>query len=116
MSFDEKILSIESDDDNENYHQFDEFLTNDTNRKKNSFAKDIDLMGNQFLKEIDRNNNRRNIKKLKLIPYILKYSGSNYTEDELLSYSLDDIRIMYNDLKKENASTFTKFFKFLFNI
>lgn len=116
MSLDEKILSIESDDDNENYLQFDEFLTNDTNRKKNSFAKDIDLMGTQYLKEIDRNRNRQNIRKVKLIPYILKHSGNYYTEEELLSYSLNDIRIIYNDLKKENASTLSKFFKFLFNI
>lgn len=116
MSFDEKILSIESDDDNENYHQFDEFLTNDTNRKKNSFAKDIDLMGKQYLIEIDRNKVKQKIKKNKLIPYILKHSENLYSEEELLSYSLDDIRIIYDDIKKENSSTLSNFFKFLFNI
>jgi hypothetical protein len=119
MAIDEKILSIDSDDDNNDYESFDEFLQEDTKRKKNKTVSEIELMGNQYLKEIERKNKQKELKKTKLIPYILNHSKGKYDIedlDELNSYSFEDVQDIYNQLKTENRSKIAKFFHFLFNI
>ena len=116
MSLNKKILSIDSDDDNDNYEAFSEYLDNDTERKKVNTANQIEELGEQFIDEIERK--RQNQKQISrtLIPYILKKSGNKYTEEELLAYSFDDVKKIYEEVKEENKSFITKFFHFLFNL
>ena len=114
MTIDKEILSIEYDDDNENYEQFSKFLNENTNRKKKKTLREFEEMGKEYLKEMDANKNRQIIQKIKLIPYILKYSKDKYSEDDLLSYSLSDVRNIYNEIKRENSSMIFKIFKFIF--
>ena len=115
MAIDNNLLSIDSDDDNEDYKAFDEYLTDDTNRKKKKALSEIEEMGNQYLKEIDRKKKDRELKQIKLIPYILRYCKT-YSKEELLSYSFEDVKQIYNEIKVKNRPAIVKFFYFLFNI
>jgi len=120
MVIDKKILSIDyDDDDDKDYQAFDEYLQEDTLRKKNGVISEIEQMGSQYLKEIDKKKKQKELKKTKLIPYIIKYSKGKYDNDyldELNSYSFEDIQDIYNQVKTENRSIIAKIFHFLFNI
>lgn len=116
MLLDDNIISIDSDDDNQNYNAFNEYLTQDTERKKNSIALNFEEMGGIYLNEIDKKRKNNEIKKKKLIPYIIKNSYNQYDIDELNSYSFDDVKKIYDELKKENRSFIIKFFQFIFNL
>lgn len=115
MALNDKIISIDSDDDNNDYESFNNYLEEDTSRKKNRIAIDIEQTGGQLLKEIEIKNKRKDIKKRTvLIPYILK--NSTYGIDELISYSFEDVQKIYNEFKKEKRPAIIKFFHFIFNI
>lgn len=116
MALDKKILSIDSDDDNENYEAFSEFLENDTKRNKNRVAGEIEEIGETLLTEIEIKKNRREIEKNEYISYILKHGNEIYIESVLKSYSYEDVYLIYSELKKKNKSAIVKFFHFLFNI
>jgi hypothetical protein len=116
MAIDEKILSIDADDDNKDYEAFDEFLQEHTNRNKNKIASEIELMGGQYLKEIERKKKKEKLRIKKLIPYILKHGDDKYDKEELISYTYKDVEDIYNQIKKERNPFITKFFHFLFNI
>jgi hypothetical protein len=107
-------LSINFNDDNENYESFNEFLEDDTQRKKNSTANTIIEMGSQFLGEIENKSIINEKKKLKLIPYIIRKSDK-YSEDVLISYSYSDVKSIYDEIKANNKSFFSKLFHFFIN-
>lgn len=115
MTYDKRILSIDSDDDNEDYQAFDEFLSEDTQRRKKIISSEIEQMGSQYLEEIDRKKRNKELKKNKLIPYILQHATKPYDIEELNSYSFEDVQIIYNQVRKENRSIISKIFHFLFN-
>ena len=116
MNIDDKILSIDADDDNKNYQAFDEYLQEDTKRKMNKTATVIDEWGELLLKEIDRKKKMEKLKIKKLIPYILKHCEGKYDKEELIAYTFKDVQDIYDEIKKENESFFITFFHFLFNI
>lgn len=89
-------------------------LIEDTERKKNAFASDLETHGDKYLKEIEVKVKAKNKQKEKLVPYILKHK--TFDEDELMSYSLEDIQYMYDEIKKENKPIFFKFINFLFGL
>ena len=98
-------------DDNIGYDAFSKFLDEDTLRKKNRTAIEFSEIGEICLTEIDRKKKNQSKLKLKYVPYILKHSD-NYNVNELESYELNDIIIIYNELKIENQSKFKKFIHF----
>lgn len=116
MSPDKNILSIDSDDDNENYEAFSEYLIEDTKRKKTRDANEIEKIGESLLKEIERKNKHKRIKANKLIPYILKNCDGKYGEEELNSYSFEDVQEIYNEIKIRKRPFIIKFFHFIFNL
>jgi hypothetical protein len=116
MNEDKDILSIDSDDDNENYNAFFEYLEDDTQRKKRKTANEIDELGEQFLLEVERKKKNKILKSKKLIPYILKHSGEKYSENELLEYSFEDVQNIYNEIRVEKRPVIVKFLHFIFNI
>ena len=116
MALDKNILSIDSDDDNENYGAFSEYLENDTERKKNRAASEFEEIGEELLTEIEIKKTKQEGKKWEYILYILKYDDKTYSEKILKSYSYDDVRMIYAELKKKNRPAIVKFFHFLFNI
>jgi hypothetical protein len=113
MAIDEKILSIDADDDNKNYQEFSEFLQEDTERKKKRNAQMINELGDLIVSDIEKKRKSEKLKADKLIPYILKHSDS-YSEEDLTAYSFNDVQDIYDEIKKETF--FNKFFHFLFNI
>ena len=51
-----KVLSIDHDDDNENYDEFVEYIEEHTNRTKNFFHKQLLSAGDTLLIEKERKN------------------------------------------------------------
>jgi len=113
MALDDNILSIDCDDDNENYGSFNEFLEESTRRKKNSLVNEIELMGNQYLTEIETKKKQKNVKKNKLIPYII--NNSQHTFEELTTYSFEDVQNIYDEIKRKKRPAIIKFLHFIFN-
>ncbi len=116
MSSDKNILSIDFDDDNEQYEAFSQALTKDSERKKNSIAIEFNKKGEQLLKEIDRKKKNQTIKSKKLIKYILKYCNDKYNYEELNSYSYQDIYDIYIEIKEKRKTLIIRFFRFIFNL
>lgn len=114
MAIDNNLLSIDSDDDNKDYEAFNQYLEEDTKRKMIKTVSEIEQMGDKYLKEIERKKKNKELLKNKLIPYILKHSI--YEEDELNSYSFEDVQKIYNEIKAQNRPAIVKFFHFIFNI
>lgn len=116
FEYDKDPLSIHYDDDNENLGAFQEFLQEHTERNKNKTAQEIELMGSAFLSEIDNKKKNEKFRIKKLIPYILKYCDGKYTEEELMRYSLEDVKDIYAEYKEKHRNPIIKFFMFLFNL
>ena len=116
IKFDKDPLSIHYDDDNKDYGAFREFLEETTERDKNKTAQEIELMGSQFLDEIENKKKNEKLRIKKLIPYILKYCEGRYSEDELMRYSLEDVNEIYVEYKEKHRNPIIKFFMFLFNL
>lgn len=114
MDNDKKILPL--DDELIDYLSLSKYLKEDTDRKKKQTSLEFEEMGNKYLQEIERKNKNKELKQLKLIPYILKHCGDTYDKDELMSYSFEDVQNIYNEIKAEKKPTIIKFFHFLFNI
>ena len=117
MGIDREEFKIEPDeDDGVSVISLAKHLDEDAERKKKVAANEFEAMGGQFLKEIDKKKKRKGSKKSQLIPYILKHRSDDYDEEELLSYSYEDVLEIHDELKKEKKSFFIKMFHFLFNI
>ena len=116
MAIDKNILSVDSDNDDMSYLAFSEYLEEDTKRKKNFAAAEIDMIAENLLKEIEIKNKNKAIKSNKLIQYIIKHCDNKYTVIELKSYDFKDIQDIYNEIKKQKQSKLIKFFHFIFNI
>lgn len=115
MSVDKKILSVDADDDDVDYKSFVKYIGEDTDRTKNVIAKDFNLFGDDLLAEIDAKNIQRNIKKQKQIDYILKHGENTYSQHALNSYSFEDVRNIYDELR-EKRSVIKKIIHFIFNL
>ena len=53
MELNDKILSIDSDDDNLKYNEFEKYLNSDTNNKKKYFINEVEKSGCFLLDEIE---------------------------------------------------------------
>ena len=117
MALDREKFKIEPDeDDGQSISALSKHLDEDTIRKKNVAQREIEEMGEKFLKEIDRKKSVKNDKRTKLIPYILKHSDGKYDEEELLSYSYEDVQDIYKEIKVLKRPVIVKLFHFLFNL
>jgi hypothetical protein len=115
MAIDPKIISVDADDDDGvDIKSFTIFMQENTNRNKNSTANQFAELGEDLLIEIDEKKQRKELKKQKLIRYILKKDKGIYTERQLKSYSYEDVRDIYMELKDSNL--FRRIFHFIFNL
>lgn len=115
--FKDEIINIDNEDDFE-YEEFQNYLNEYNERSKNLLANEVNSIGDQMLKELEHKKKIEYNKKMELIPFILKKSKEMYTEEQLLSYSIADVRIIYNEIKNEikNKSVLNKLFQFIFNL
>lgn len=104
------------DDDLLDYISLKKHLEDDTERKKELIKSEFEIMGEKYLNEIERKEKNRILKKNKLIPYILKHSDYLYSEDELNSYSFEDVLDIYKTVKAENRPIILKILYYLLNI
>ena len=117
MKINREEFKIEPDADDEmSYAALTKHLEEDLERKKKKNASEFEEMGDKFLQEIDRKNKKKDLKRQTLIPYILKYRSDIHDEDELNSYSFEDVQNIYDEIKEEKKSPIIKFFQFIFNI
>lgn len=107
MSIDDNDMSVLA------HHKY---LEEDAERKKKKIASEFEEIGGQLLLEIDKKKKRKKLIQFKIIPYILKHAGDIYEEDELKSYSLEDVQDIYDELRKEKKPAIIKIFHFIFNI
>ena len=114
MSDEHEILPF--DDDLEGYVALNKHLKEDTDRKKKLISNEFEEMGGRYLQEIERKNKEKELKQVKLIPYILKHRGEIHSEDELMSYSFEDIQDIYDEVKIEKKPIIIKFLHFVLNI
>lgn len=110
----DKILSIDADDDDMDVRLFYKFTEEHTERGKNKTADDIIEIGDSLLAEIEEKNKRKEKQKVVHINYILKHSDK-CSFNELQSYSYEDVRDIYNEIKN-NRNVFGKAFRFIFNL
>jgi len=104
------------DDELMDYVSLSKHLKDDTDRKKKQTSEEFEEMGDRYLQEIERKNKNKELKQVRLIPYILKHRGGIHDEAELMSYSFEDVQDIYNEVKKEKKPVIIKFFHFIFNI
>jgi hypothetical protein len=117
MAIDREKFKIEPDeDDGMTVMSLAKHLNEDIERKKITTANEFEEMGERYLKEIDKKQKRKGLKKSEFISYILKYRGDNYDKEELFSYDFKDVQDIYNQTKKEKKFLIVKIFHFLFNI
>lgn len=109
-----EILSI--NDNLEGYVALNKHLKEDTDRNKQLILNEFEEMGGRYLQEIERKGKNKKLKTVKLIPYILKHRGEIHNEKELMSYSLEDVQEIYNEVKIEKRPAIIKFLHFVFNI
>lgn len=100
------------DDDIETMTQYLEVSNIVAEHNKDHIAKTIIENGDSFLAEIDKRNKLREIEKEKYIKKILKSHKDKYTFEELKSYSLKDVREIYEIVNEENKTFIKKVFKF----
>ena len=115
MDVEENVLPFD-DDELIDYVSLSKHLKEDTNRKKKQISEEFEEMGARYLQEIERKNKNKELKQIKLIPYILKHRGEIHNENELLSYSFEDVQDIYDEIKIEKRPTIIKFLHFVFNI
>ena len=116
MALDKKILSVDADDDDGvDIKSFTKFIFENTDRNKNSTAKQFDEIGDDLLYEIEVKKTRKELKKQKFIKYILKHDKDIVYSDRILkSYSYEDVKQIYDELKNKNI--FRRVFHFIFNL
>lgn len=113
MNYDEKIISVDANDDDKNYMAFEKFIIEHSERDKNLKAKEIIDLGDDLLFEIDEKFAKQEQEKKKYYKYILRHSDK-YTKNQLQSYSLNDVKDIFNELKLNNQSFIKKIFNFIF--
>lgn len=107
-------ISIDYDDDADDYDGFINLIENHTERQKKVFSSEINQMGDIFIEELERKSLKEDELKKELIPYILKKEPHIYDYNNLLSYSYKDVKDIYNEIKTKKANIFVKLFKFIF--
>ena len=100
------------EDDIETMTQYLEVSSIVAEHNKDHIAKTIIENGDSFLAEIDKRNKLREIEKEKYIKKILKSHKDKYTFEELKSYSLKDVREIFDMVDEENKTFIKKVFKF----
>lgn len=118
MTIDREEFAIEPDeeDDGMSAMALNQHLEEETKRKQNAMLSEIEEMGERYLKEIDRKKKGKCLKTTKLIPYIIKHSDGKFDEEELLSYSHEDVLVIYKEIKVQRRPAIIKFIHFVFNL
>lgn len=107
------LLSIDYDDDQEDYNKLNEFLKKDTQRKKNKTASVISEYGEEFLHEIDEKGREHELEKEILSDYIVKNSKRYLWKEKLMTYDISEVRNIYFQIKHEKRGFLVKFLEFI---
>lgn len=107
-----EVLSIDYEDNQDSYKEFDKFITEHTERQKRKTASDIVELGETFIQQIEHKRTVKEKAKKPLIKYIVKKSNK-YSEQYLLDLDYDDVLDIHTDIKYQNRSIFKKFWDFI---
>lgn len=78
-------------------------LKKNTAREKNLLINEIETIGDSMVNEIQRKNKFNESKKIKCIKYIMKKSPYVYELKELLSYTYEDVKTLYEETKNKHS-------------
>ena len=106
-----EILSIDHEDDADDYPEFNEFLNETTERTKKRDASEIFDMGDSFLSEIDHKKKQKHLESEPLIDYILS-NTNKYSREYLNDLDHRDIQDIHSEVEYENRSFWVKLFEF----
>jgi hypothetical protein len=116
MALDKKILSIDADDEDIDIKSFTKFSEETTKRDKNFVANQFIELGEDLLAEVEEKKQRKEIRKDKLIRYIIKHDKDKiYGEKRLKSYSFEDVLNIHNEFKTR-GTFLQRLFRFIFNL
>lgn len=101
------VISIDHNDDQEDYDGFLKLLQENTERVKNSQANKIFDMGDTLLSEIESKKKIKSKKAVSKINYIVKKSD-NYSKEYLEELDYNDVENIYSEIKYENRGFFVK--------
>jgi hypothetical protein len=110
-----KILSIDTDDDDNNYQEFSEFIEENIISNKNKIADRLNEIGEDLLAEIEEKQRQKNLQKEILIKFIVKQKKNKYSSQLLMTYSFEDVKNIYDEIKNK-PNRLIEIFKFIFNL
>jgi hypothetical protein len=100
--------------DNEEYSSFLLSIGKEIETQQKHTAKEIEKEYNMLLQEISNRKKRESQRKEKYVRYILKNNKfENY--DNIISYDLRDLIIMYEKIKNDKKNFFSRIINFFIN-
>lgn len=105
-------LSIDYDDDDDDYDKLKEFIETHTENQKNSLIVEMSSNYDVFIDEIEKRKDIANKKKKPYIKYILRKS-KEYNKEQLMNFELSDVIGIYNELKLNKINRIKEIIKFL---
>ena len=119
MDLTDEILSINFDDNPSNdlgdLKVFSKYAEEYTKRVQFRTANELDECSNELLDEIDEKKTLKEGQKEVIIKKILKSPKNKYSNRQLLSYSLEDVNDIYNEIKP-NKNILKKMLQYMFNV
>ena len=101
-----------NDDDSEDFSTYSKKITIYNKEIFNNIASDINISGDEYVKDIEKKKKRNGETKKTYSQYILKYS-KNYDKEELDSFQLSEVTEIYEKIKAERKPFALKLIKFL---
>jgi predicted polyphosphate/ATP-dependent NAD kinase len=109
MAIENNILSIDSDDEEIDVKSLAVFLEDDMIRNKNKVAREFSSIGEELLAEIEEKKALQEIEKQNLIIFIVKHSKKTFSSRVINSYSIEDVRKIYEETKVQRTEEFIKY-------
>lgn len=85
----------------------------ENDRKKNRIAREIEQMGESYIREIEEKVEKKENDKIELVQTILKISGKKYGDsDSLYNMPYEDVKSIYNKVLDTKKPWYRKLFEF----
>ena len=115
MPVDDKILSVDHDDDDDvDIKSFSKLLQDHTQRDKTKIANEFQEIGEELINEIEIKRAKQEVLKNKYIIYITKHDKDT-VYPKIMTYNFEDVKKIYDELHNKD-STLKKMFRFVFNV
>lgn len=104
-------LSIDFDDDNEDYNKLKDFIINHTENQKSYLISELLSKYDDLTAEVEERKKISDRKKKPYVRYILRHS-KEYKKNQLMCFELSDVINIYNELKLNKTNKIKEIIKF----